>query len=188
MRTLLFVPAMVLLLLLSGCIDLLSVNPLATAETAVFDAGLTGEWLCADQVCDGMAVIIRAGSTENKDYDTLWNPWGADLEVLHLKGQLVQVGDRLVFDLVAARQTDLAVPAHFFMLVDKTADGVRFSFLDSDWLQSQVISQYALAHAMVDGKPVITAGSEEISAFLARFGLDPRAVSHSLWLKPVKGQ
>jgi hypothetical protein len=40
----------------------------------------------------------------------------------------------------------------------------------------------------VDGKPVITAGSAEINTFLAKFGLDPQAVSGSLSFKRVKGQ
>ena len=72
--------------------------------------------------------------------------------------------------------------------MDKTADGVKFQWLDSDWLRSRVISQNGLAHVMVDDKPVITAGSSEINAFLAKFGLDAKAVSGSLSFKLVKGQ
>jgi hypothetical protein len=185
MRALLFALAMVFMLLLAGCTDLLSVNPLATAETAVFDAGLTGEWSCADQDPSGVA-LIRAGSAEKRDYDIVWLP--DEGEALRLKGQLVKVGDRLVFDLIAVKETSLAVPAHFFMLVEKTEDGVKFHWLDSEWLQSRVTSQNALAHAILDGKPVITAGSAEINTFMAKFGLDPQATSGSLYFKPVKGQ
>jgi hypothetical protein len=176
---------MVVMLLLSGCGDLLSVYPLATAETAVFDAGLTGEWLCADKDCSDVA-LIRAGSSQKKDYDIVWIPDKG--EALRLKGQLAKVGDRLVFDLIAVKQTDLAIPAHFFLLVEKTADGVKFHWLDSEWLRSQVISRNGLAHVIEDDKPVITAGSAEINAFLAKFGLDARAVSGSMSFKPVKRQ
>jgi hypothetical protein len=179
------------MLLLSGCSDLLSVQPLATAETTVFDAGLTGDWSCADEGrgdysnLKGVA-LIRAGSAEKKEYDIVWLPDKG--EALRLKGQLVKVGDRLVFDLIAVKETTLAVPAHFFMLVQKTGDGVKFHWLDSDWLRDRVMSKDALAHAMVDDKPVITAGSAEINAFLAKFGLDAQAGSGSLSLKRVKGQ
>jgi hypothetical protein len=179
--------AMFVMLLLSGCGDLLSVQPLATAETAVFDAGLTGEWLCMDTNCKGVGLLIRAGSAEKKDYDILWIPEDSE-EALRLKGQLVKVGDRLVFDLVARMRPDLTLPAHFFMLVEKTADGVKFHWLDSNWLRDQVMSKDGLAHAMVDDKPVITAGSAEINAFLAKFGLDPQAVSESIVFKLVKGK
>jgi hypothetical protein len=187
MRALLFIFAMLLMLLLSGCCDLLSVQPLATAETTVFDAGLTGEWSCADTNCKRVGLLIRAGSTEKKDYDILWIPEDSE-EVLRLKGQLVKVGDRLVFDLITRIRPDLMLPAHFFLLVEKTEDGVKFYWLDSKWLRDRVMSKDGLAHAMVDDKPVITAGSAEINAFLAKFGLDPQAVSDSLSFKRVKGQ
>jgi hypothetical protein len=65
---------------------------------------------------------------------------------------------------------------------------VKFHWLDSDWLRSRVIAQDGLTHIMVEGKPVITAGSAEINTFLAKFGLDLQAVSGSLYFKPVKGQ
>jgi hypothetical protein len=196
MRALLFIFAMFVMLLLSGCSDLLSVQPLATAETAVFDAGLIGEWSFAGGAPGGFehsdirdlrgVALIRAGSAQKKDYDIVWIP--DEGEALRLKGQLVKVGDRQVFDLIAVKKTDLAIPAHFFMLVEKTADGVKFHWLDSEWLRSQVISQNGLAHAMVNDKPVITAGSAEIKAFLEKFGLDAQAASGSLSCKPVKRQ
>ena len=192
MRALLLIFAMFVMLLLSGCGDLVSVQPLATPETAVFDAGLTGEWSCTEpgpgpsgKSLEGVA-LIRAGSAQKKDYDIVWLP--GEGEALRLKGQLVKVGDRLVFDLIALQETTLAIPGHFFMLVEKTADGVKFHWLDSDWLRSRVIAQNGLAHAMVDDKPVITAGSAEINAFLAKFGLDAQAASGSLSFKRVKGQ
>jgi hypothetical protein len=51
-----------------------------------------------------------------------------------------------------------------------------------------VISKNGLAHAMVDDKPVITADSAEINAFLVRFGMDAQAASGSMSFKRVKGQ
>jgi uncharacterized protein YceK len=187
MRALLLIFAMAVMLLLSGCGDLLSVHPLATAESVVFDAGLTGEWSNAGKDDAGVA-LIHAGSAQKKEYEIVWIPGDADEDALRLKGQLVKVGDRLVFDLIAVKKTDLAIPGHFFLLVDKTADGVKFQWLDSDWLRSRVISQNGLAHVMVGDKPVITAGSSEINAFLAKFGLDAQAASGSLSCKRVKGQ
>ncbi|MBI5085579.1 MAG: hypothetical protein HZB13_13385 [Acidobacteria bacterium] len=182
-----FVLTLIGMLLLSGCGDLLSVHPLATAETAVFDAGLIGEWACSDKDCKGTA-LIRAASVEKKEYDIVWIPGDADDETLRLKGKLVKVGDRVVFDLVTTRKQELAVAGHFFMLVEKTGDGVKFYWLDSEWLRNRVVWQNALAHTMVGDKPVITAGSAEINAFLAKFGLDGKAVSDSLGFRRVKGQ
>ncbi|MBI5281591.1 MAG: hypothetical protein HY858_07925 [Candidatus Solibacter usitatus] len=175
------------MLWLAGCGDLLSVHPLATAETTVFDASLTGEWACADKDCKGTA-LIRAASVEKKEYDIVWIPGDADEEALRLKGKLVKVGERVVFDLVSTKKQELAVAGHFFMLVEKTSDGVKFHWLDSEWLRNRVAWQNALAHTMVGDKPVITAGSAEMNAFLAKAGLDGKAVSDSLAFRRVKGQ
>jgi uncharacterized protein YceK len=79
MRALLVIFAMLLTLLLSGCSDLLSVNPLATAETTVFDAALLGEWSsegggdAPGKDLDG-SVLVRTGAAEKKEYDIVWIP------------------------------------------------------------------------------------------------------------------
>ena len=169
--------------LMPGCGDLLSVHPLATAETAVFDGTLIGEWKCVDKDFKG-TVLIRAG--EEKGYDIVWIPEEDGEEALRMRGQLVKVGGRQVFDLLTAKRPDLAIPGHFFMLMEKTADGVKFRWLDSEWLRKQVIAPGGLAHAMVGEKPVITAGSREMNAFLAKFGLDARA-GDSMTFKRIGG-
>ena len=53
------------LLLLAACGDLLSIHPLATPATTVFDASILGQWQCADKDCKGMA-LVRAGSAQTK--------------------------------------------------------------------------------------------------------------------------
>jgi hypothetical protein len=180
---------MLLTLLLSGCSDLFSVNPLATAETTVFDAGLLGEWSseggggAAGKDLDG-SVLVRAGAAERKEYEIVWIP--KEGEALRLRGQLVRVGDRLIFDLLAIKEANWAVPGHFFMLMERGADGVMFHWLDSDWLRQKVMLPNALAHAVGEDKPVIVAGGAQINAFLAKYGLDPQAVSVTATLKLVK--
>ena len=189
MRALLVIFAMLLMLLLSGCSDLFSVNPLATAETTVFDAGLLGEWSSEGgggpqgKDLDG-SVLVRAGAAEKQEYDIVWIP--KEGEALRLRGQLVRVGDRLIFDLLAIKEGNWAVPGHFFMLMERGADGVMFHWLDSDWLRQKVMLPNALAHAVGEDKPVIVAGGAQINAFLAKYGLDPQAVSVTATLKPVK--
>jgi hypothetical protein len=174
-------------LLLAGCTDLLSVHPLATAETSVSDPGLVGQWTSADKDSKGTA-LIRTGSDQEKEYDIIWIPGEADDEPLRLKGRLVKVGTRIVFDLVTPKKPDMAVPGHFFMLVEKTPETLQLHWLDSEWLREQVRSQQALAYTLVEGKPVITSGSAEINAFLAKYGLDKRAVSDTLVFTRVKAQ
>lgn len=176
---------MALLLSLPGCADLVSVYPLATAQTATFDAGLLGEWSCMDKDCKGMAAI-REDPGRKGCYDIVWIPAETNEETLRLSGRLVKVGDGLVFDLVTAKRTELTVPVHFFLMARKTADGMTVQWLDSEWLRQQATGPNGVAHIMMDNNPIVTAGSAQIHAFLARFGLDAKAVSGSLTFKRAK--
>lgn len=174
-----------LLLALAGCTDLLSVHPLGTAEAAVYDASFLGQWSHSDE--DGTTVAwIRPGTTAAKDYDILWIPAKPDETPLRLNGRLVKVGERLIFDLVSTERPDMAVPGHFFMLVDKKGDELKLGWLDSEWLRAQAKQSGGPAHLMLDSKPVITAGPAETLALIAKYGLDPRAVSDWITLKRAK--
>ena len=176
MRTLL----LALLLILPGCGDLLSVHPLAS--TGVMDGSLPGEWLCAEKDCKG-SVLVRA---EEGYYDIIWIPGEADGEPLRLQGRLVKIGSRFVMDLVTAKRADLAIPGHFFMLLEKSGEGLKFHWLDSDWLRKQAAGPEGVAHLMVDDKPILTGGSAALQAFLLKFGLDPKATAGNMVFRRVK--
>lgn len=173
MRTLL----LALLTMLAGCGDLLSVHPLAA--TGVMDGTLTGEWICAEKDCKG-SVLVRP---EEGYYDIIWIPGEADGEPLRLQGRMVKIGTRHVLDLVTAKRADLAIPGHFFMLLERSGEGVKFHWLDSDWLRKQALGT---PHLMVDNKPILTGDSATLQAFLLRFGLDPKATAGSMAFRRVK--
>jgi len=170
---------MTLLLPLSGCGDLLSVHPLATPATITFEPSLIGQWTCTNKDWKGTAVI-RVAPDAKDSYDVVWIPGEPDGEPWRLSGQLVKVGGRVVFDLVAIKRTELSIPGHFFMLMEKTAGGVTFHWLDSEWLRAKLNSSNAPPHAKIGDKPVLTADSARLNAFLAEYGLDPKAKSASL--------
>lgn len=181
-RTVSRIVTMASLVMLIGCVDLMSVHPLATNETTVMDTALVGEWVHSDE--DGVTVAwIRQRSPSSKDYDIVWIPAKPDEAPLRLNGRLVRIGDRLIFDLAKTETQEMAVPGHFFMLVDKQPDQLRLGWLDSEWLRGRVVSQSKLTHIIFDGKPVVTAPSAELAAFLSEFGSDPKAVSDTITLK-----
>ena len=176
MRTLL----LALLTMLAGCGDLLSVHPLAAK--GVMDGTLTGEWICAEKDCKG-SVLVRP---EEGYYDIIWIPGEADGEPLRLQGRMVKIGTRMVLDLVTAKRADLAIPGHFFMLLEKSGAGVKFHWLDSDWLRKQAAGPDGVPHLMVDNKPILTGGGAGLQAFLLKFGLDPKATAGSMAFRRVK--
>ena len=176
MRTLL----LALLTMLAGCGDLLSVHPLAA--TGVMDGSLTGEWMCMEKDCRG-SVLVRP---EEGYYDIIWIPGEADAEPLRLQGRMVKIGTRWVLDLVTAKRADLTIPGHFFLLLERSGEGVKFHWLDSDWLRKQAAGADGVAHLMVDNKPILTGGSAGLQAFLLRFGLDPKATAGSMAFRRAK--
>lgn len=56
--------------------------------------------------------------------------------------------------------------------------------MDSEWIQGQVTG--SLASFAQDNHPVLTAPASQIEAFLLKFGLDERALSDPLLLRPLK--
>jgi len=185
MRAICCFSLMALLLALSGCTDLLSVHPAGTVETAVFDASFAGQWFHTDE--DGVTVAwIRPGAPAAKDYDILWIPAKPDEAPLRLNGRLVNIGGRLIFDLVKTERPEMGVSGHFFMLVERKGDELRLGWLDSEWLRGRVTQAGGPAHLLLDSKPVITAGPAETLAFLGKYALDPKAVSDWIALKRPK--
>ncbi len=145
-RALVYGVAAASMLVSSGCSELFSVQPLATAETTVFDSALLGVWSSegGSETRDlHGSLFIRAGAPEQKEYDIVWIPTQG--EAPRLSGKLVRVGDRLISDLLAVKEDYWGVPEPFFMLLERSADELRFHWLDSDWLREKVKSANALA-------------------------------------------
>ena len=182
MRRFLSAGLFAVLLSLPGCGDLLSVQPLATPATQIFDTSLIGQWTCVDKDCKG-TVLIRPNPVPKDSYDIVWIPGEADGEPLRMTGQLVKVGNRMVFDLLAVKREPLTINGHFFMLMDKSSNGLAFHWLDSEWLRGKLTGPNAPAHVMAGDKPVLIADSARLNAFLAEFGFDPKAKSSTLTLK-----
>ena len=77
MRHFLIASLFAMLLLLPGCGDLLSMHPLATPATQIFDKSLIGQWTCVDKDCKG-TVLIRPNPAPKDSYDIVWIPGEAD--------------------------------------------------------------------------------------------------------------
>jgi hypothetical protein len=170
--------ALGLLLALSGCLDLMSVHPLAAGEALAFDAGLAGEWTAVEEA-KAMAVV-RAGAEGRKEYDIIWIPGEPDEAPLRLTGRLARVGGRFVLDLVKSERPDMGVAGHFFFLYERQGDALKLRWLDTEWLRGEVTRTGGPEHVLAGGKPVITAGSAALAAFFARTVNDPRAAGDSL--------
>lgn len=172
---------LLLLLPLTGCLDLLSVHPLATPETAVADAALPGMWTSAESDADASA-LVRAIPGASA-WDVIWIPRDTDEAPVRFRAALVRLNGRLILDLVRADRPDMGVSTHFFFLYQRDQDTLRLAWLDSEWLRAEATRPGVIPHTLSGTRPVLTAPPAALAAFFARTAADPRAVSDTLTLK-----
>jgi hypothetical protein len=170
-------------ILLTSCGDLPSLEGLANKNNTVFDPALVGAWNSGDA-----AVIVQRG--DNQSYRIHW--LGAeDAEstetprIVRMEGRLAQIGGQRILDLTASNPGAFAIPCHVFLRIRPVKDGLQIQFLDSTWIR-ELVTTSALASVVYDGHPVLTAPAGQIEAFLLKFGLDERALSDPILLRPLK--
>jgi hypothetical protein len=153
-------------LISTGCSSLLSLNPIVKDREAVFDAGLLGTWL------DGEDLYILRQSGNNVYTVSYSDKKGS---VVKLEGRLVQLGKASILDLVENKPDCVfCIPGHAFVRVWLEGTTLRWAFLDSDWLKSQV-SEHKLASQLIGNDTVLTASTDSIKNFMLVYGADDRA-------------
>ena len=150
-------------LTLSGCSDLVSLNPVVTAGQAITDANLAGTWKS-----DGELYIIEPG----KAGYTITNTDGKGTSI-KFTGTLFKAGDAELLDLVPQDAAFLQLPVHAVLRIWMTGNQLQFVFLDTKWLR-QLATEQLGAVPYNDGS-VVTSPSEALGAFYGKFGADPKA-------------
>ncbi|HLJ47527.1 MAG TPA: hypothetical protein VKU01_16040 [Bryobacteraceae bacterium] len=161
-------PALILALtgamFLTGCSNLVSLNPFATDKDSTFDPALTGVWHDSD---DDTYIVKRSGDHYGITYID------KSEDVMKFEAWLFETGDATLLDLVSKKDAPFHVPAHTPLRVWIDGATLKFAFLDSDWLRQQVAQE--LTAQTIDGRVVLTAPNVSARAFLAKHGADTRA-------------
>ena len=153
-------------LFLTGCSKLVLLNPLVTENEARLDPALVGIWHGEH---NGEIYIVTAS---DEHYKITYLDNGSP-SAIKFEAWLLETGDAKILDLVSKIDDPFQIPAHTPVRVWYEGSTLRMSFLDSDWLREQALSQ--LASQTQDGRTIITAPTDAAKAFLLQFGLDPRA-------------
>ena len=171
-------PILAGMLWMTGCGDMLSLEPLATKDTAVFDARLLGTW--ADD--EGALCVVRPwDKVNNKAYDIVWIGSGNSDEKTRLKGYLVQFGEQSVLDVSGVDPGAFSVAAHAFINVRRGPGTLELRFIDSEWLQNE-LRQSAVAHTFVDNHITLTAPTAQVRTFLEQSGMKEEALDKPILL------
>jgi hypothetical protein len=148
---------------LTGCSDLVSLNPFVTAQDAVIDPTLAGTWKNPD---DGALYVIQ------QDGSTYTITYSSDKDHAKFEGRLMKVGDAEILDLLAEDNDGFRVPVHVAARVWPEGSTLRWAFLDSKWLREQAAQLPTRAKG--DGT-MLMATPEAVHAFLLKFAADPKS-------------
>ena len=160
--------ALAAITILTGCESpapgLLSVEPVVTAKDTAIDNALLGTWQEGDK---DLVAVIRPGDSGGYQIAVL-----SGSEVTNFQAQLFRVNEAEFLDLSPADDNDFRIPGHAIMRLWINGPGLRWAFLDSDWLKQQAT---ALAAHTSDGKMQLFSPTASVRAFIAANGVNDKA-------------
>jgi hypothetical protein len=151
-------------LYLTGCSDLVSLNPLATDKQATTDSNLPGTWKGDDR---DLYVIQQDGSSYSIVYT---DGKGGSMK---FGATLFKAGAAELLDVVSENEAILQVPVHAAVRIWPEGSQLRWAFLDSKWLREQA-AQQLVSQPSGDGL-LLTSPGEAVHSFLLKYGADPKA-------------
>jgi hypothetical protein len=194
--------------LVAGCVPIVSLHPLFTKESIIFEEKLLGAWV-GDANDSGILwefARFEEGSSGNLPKD-LQNEskWVYRLNIADKEGHkgvlaacLVRLGDRLFLDIFPDQfpsgesdpeKTKLVFNAFFFLSthtfirVDAIGDQLKIHWTDDDEFKKLVEAEpKAVEYVATEEHPVLTASTKELQAFVTKYADDKRLFPQELTL------
>ena len=154
-------------LILTGCDNpaLLSLEPVATDQEAVFDPTLLGTW-GADHDKD-LCIFRRDGDS---GYAITYV---SDGSVRQFSARLFRVGESSMLDLTPDGTDGFQIAGHAVVRIWTKGGTLRWAYLDTEWLRKQ--ASQLLPNRADDKRLVLTAPGAAVRAFVAKYGVDDKA-------------
>jgi hypothetical protein len=150
---------------LTGCSNLVSLNPLVTDKQAVLDANLVGTWKSGDN--DSLFVVQKNNSSYSITYTDGKDP------AQKLTATVFQSGEAELLDVVSENEALLQVPVHALVRVWPEGNLLRWTFLDSQWLRDQAAKE--LASQAKGSLQLLTGPGETVRSVLLKYAADSKA-------------
>ena len=151
-------------LMLTGCSDLVSLNPVITDQQAIRDSNLPGTWRGDEKE---LYIIQQDGAGYSITYT---ESKGTSVK---FTGMLFKAGDAELMDLVSEDDGFLQVPVHTVMRIWLSGNQLQFRFLDTQWLRDLATQQ--LPSQPRDKSVILTSPTDALRAFYLKYGADPNA-------------
>ncbi|UCF17038.1 MAG: hypothetical protein JSW59_06165 [Phycisphaerales bacterium] len=168
--------------LMGGCVPVVSLHPLYTKENVVFDKKLLGTWV-DDPNKGEVTWQFRSVDEPKKAYNLVFT------DDKGLKGSfvthLVKLGDDLFLDIFPSKmpwdlddpnESDwpynalLLIPMHTFVKIDSVDPKLKMRLMLETQLKKLLEENPdAIAHVVVEDRPVLTASTKELQAFVLKY-------------------
>jgi len=168
--------------LMGGCVPVISLHPLYTKEDMVLDRNLLGTWVDDPNEPDSIWQFERVNEQE-KAYNLVF----ADDD--GLKGSftvhLLKLKDQLFLDVYPSEvpwemddpneskwpyNSMFLLPTHTFLKVDSVGAKLKMRLmLDTQLEKLLEENPDAIAHVVIEDRPVLTASTKELQAFVLKY-------------------
>ncbi len=191
---------MCLAALLGGCVPILSLHPLFTEETVVFEEKLLGTWVEGSEPAELTWEFTRIESTAAEKLQEQFGNLVKKFYRLNLTDKeghrgslvacLVKLKDRLFLDIfpdkLPSGETDMEeaklmynafffVSAHTFLRVDSIGDELTLRLTVEDRFKELLeANPDAVEYTRIDDRSILTASTKELQAFIAKYAGDER--------------
>ena len=178
-----------LAVLLGGCVPVLSLHPLFNEKDVVFDEKLLGTWVDPNTTWE----FSRIAEPKNA-YKLIFSDKEGKkgLFVAHL----VKLKDKLFLDACPApwEQQDpnkiewayntlFLIPAHTFIKINSIEPQLKMLRTDDEQMREFLKADpNAVKHTVLEDKPVLTASTNELQAFVLKYAYDSRVFAETIVL------
>ncbi len=189
-----------LVVLMGGCVPVLSLHPLYTKENVVFKQELLGTW--ADPNSPGTTWQFKRADKDQNVYKLVFSDEDGrkglfDTHLVKLKGRffLDLYPAEFPCDLEDPNKVDwpynsfFLVPVHTFIKVDSIEPTLKMRLtLDDKMEQLLKENPKAVKHAVLEDKSVLTASTKELQAFVLKYADDEKLFGEPTVLKRIKAK
>ena len=170
-----------LAVILGGCVPVVSLHPLFNEKNVVFDEKLLGTWVDTNTTWE----FSRTEEPQNA-YKLIFSD-EEDKKGLFV-AHLVKLKDKLFLDVCPApwEQQDpnkiewayntlFLIPAHTFIKINSIEPQLKMQVTDDEKMREFLEADpNAVKHTLLDDKPVLTASTKELKAFVLKYADDDR--------------
>ena len=188
--------------ILGGCVPVMSLHPLYTEKDVIFEEKLLGTWVDDPNGPEAIWEFRRPEEAE-KEYKLIVTDEEGKKGSFAV--HLVKLTGRLFLDVYPANfpggDIDLQeedpntlpynsfffVPTHTFIKIDSIGPELKMRLTDDEEMETLLKEDpNAVKHEIVEGKPVLTASTKELQAFVLKYADDERLFSEETVLSRKK--